>query len=149
MTFLPALKVNELAACARPPPLWIRPFKVCQPKHGWHRAGPPIAARNCRFTSLLSFPPQTLFILVVLVFFRMEILRSIGVACSGPTGMGRGRRRGTSPSSDAAARRPCVLYFQMEFDHKWSKATAGLHNSKVLDAHARDERRPPTIDHIH
>lgn len=104
----------------------------------------------------LPFPPQILFILVVLVFFRMEILRSIGVACSGGEctkgwgwGMGRGLGRETLPSSDVAACRPCVLYFQLEFDHKWSKATTGLHNSQALNAHTRDEHRLPTIDHIH
>lgn len=163
MTFLPALKlyklVNALYGC-----LSLLPFlhsAIGTSRFANHNTvGTALALPLLHATaaSHLSSPfsPQILFILVVLVFFRMEILRSIGVACSGANaqrdevwGMGRGLRKETLRSSDVAACRPCVLYFELEFDHKWSKATTGFHNSQALNAHTRDEHSLPTINHIH
>lgn len=124
----------------------------------------------------LSSPfPHPLFVLVVLFFFRMEILRSIGAACSGQMasctrgiewGMGRGLKRdskkvvGESLSFNRQwgnlKTAPMCSLFQLGFDRKWSTAKAGRHNGTWLKCRVCTHRKrtysvqySPSINHIH
>lgn len=131
---------------------------------------------HANVVSRLSSPfPHPLFVLVILFFFRMEILRSIGAACSGQMaprtkgigwGMGRGLKRdskklvGESLSFNRQwgnlKTAPMCSLFQLGFDRKWSTAKVGRHAATWLKCRVCTHRKgtysvqySPSINHIH
>lgn len=131
---------------------------------------------HANVVSRLSSPfPHPLFVLVILFFFRMEILRSIGAACSGQMaprtkgigwGMGRGLKRdskklvGESLSFNRQwgnlKTAPMCSLFQLGFDRKWSTAKVGRHAATWLKCRVCTHRKgtysvqySPSVNHIH
>lgn len=131
---------------------------------------------HANVVSHLSSPfPHPLFVLVILFFFRMEILRSIGAACSGQMaprtkgigwGMGRGLKRdskklvGESLSFNRQwgnlKTAPMCSLFQLGFDRKWSTAKVGRHAATWLKCRVCTHRKgtysvqySPSVNHIH
>lgn len=94
MTFLPAFKLHGLLSAAHcmAAVLSSPSSPLDQPLQGLPtitQLAQRLPSHRCTQLPLHIFLlplPQILFVLVVLVFFRMEILRSIGVACSGGFG---------------------------------------------------------------
>lgn len=131
---------------------------------------------HANVVSRLSSPfPHPLFVLVVLFFFRMEILRSIGAACSGRMvprtkgigwGMGRGLKRDSKKlvgESSSFNRQwgnlktaPMCSLFLLGFDRKWSAPKSGRHTATWLKCRVCTHRKrtysvhhSPSVNHIH
>lgn len=126
--------------------------------------------------SRLSSPfLHPLFVLVVRFFFRMEILRLIGAACSGgmvPHSNGIGWGMGQCLKTDSRKlvgeslsfnhqwgnlkTAPMCSLFQLGFDHKWSTAKAGGHAATWLKCRVCTHKKrtysvqySPSVNHIH